>query len=33
SCPKNWCRVATDNVKGWVERSAVWGVLDGESLK
>jgi SH3-like domain-containing protein len=33
SCPKNWCRVATNNVKGWVERSAVWGILDNESLK
>ena len=33
SCPKNWCRVKTDNVKGWVQRTAIWGVLKHESLK
>ena len=33
SCPKNWCRVTTGSVKGWVERSALWGVLQDESLK
>lgn len=33
SCPKNWCRVANDNTKGWIERSAVWGILDSESLR
>ena len=33
SCPKNWCRVTTDTVKGWVERAAIWGVLKSESLK
>ena len=33
SCPKNWCRVTTDTVKGWVQRTAIWGVLKDESLK
>ena len=33
SCPKNWCRVTTDTVKGWVQRKAIWGVLQDESLK
>mgnify|MGYP001968423700 CR=1 FL=1 len=32
-CPKNWCRVATDNVKGWVQRTAIWGILKNESLR
>ena len=33
SCPKNWCRVTTDTVKGWVRRTEIWGVLRDESLK
>jgi SH3-like domain-containing protein len=33
SCPKNWCQVTTDTVKGWVKRTAIWGVLKDESLK
>ena len=33
SCPKNWCRVTTDTVKGWMKRSAIWGVLNDEVLK
>ena len=33
SCPKNWCQVTTDTVTGWVQRSAIWGVLKDESLK
>ena len=33
SCPKNWCRVTTDTVKGWVQRTAIWGVLKDEILK
>jgi SH3-like domain-containing protein len=33
SCPKNWCRVTTDTVKGWVQRTAIWGILKDESLK
>ena len=33
SCPKNWCRVTTDTVKGWIQRTKIWGVLKDESLK
>ena len=32
SCPKAWCRVARDNVRGWIKRQVVWGVLENESL-
>lgn len=32
SCPKNWCRVTTENVDGWVERSSIWGVLKNENI-
>ena len=32
SCRKNWCRVTAKNVKGWLDRSSVWGVLDNENL-
>ena len=33
SCPKNWCRVKTNTVKGYVQRAMIWGVLKDESLK
>ena len=32
SCPKSWCRVNAANVRGWIERKAVWGLLQTESL-
>lgn len=32
SCPKAWCRVASDDVRGWIKRQVVWGVLENESL-
>ena len=32
SCPSKWCKVATSDVRGWVPRTALWGVLDGEIL-
>ena len=32
SCPKSWCRVATANVRGWIKRQALWGLLKAESL-
>ena len=32
SCPKAWCRVASDDVRGWIKRQVVWGVLEKESL-
>jgi SH3-like domain-containing protein len=25
SCPKAWCRVANNDVRGWIKRQAVWG--------
>ena len=32
SCPKLWCRVAAANVRGWIERQAIWGVLKTENI-
>ena len=32
SCPKAWCRVASDDVRGWIKRQVVWGILETESL-
>ena len=32
SCPKAWCRVANNDVRGWIKRKAVWGLLETESL-
>ncbi|MDA8536998.1 SH3 domain-containing protein, partial [Alphaproteobacteria bacterium] len=32
SCPKAWCRVANNDVRGWITRQAVWGLLETESL-
>ena len=26
-CKYNWCRVKTDNYKGWIENKEVWGSL------
>jgi len=32
SCPTQWCKVAAGDLRGWVARTAVWGLLDGEIL-
>ena len=32
SCPKAWCRVANKDVRGWIKRQAIWGLLETESL-
>ncbi len=32
SCPKEWCRVAASNVRGWINRQALWGLLKTEAL-
>jgi SH3-like domain-containing protein len=32
SCPKAWCRVKAANVRGWIDRQVVWGLLQTESL-
>jgi SH3-like domain-containing protein len=31
-CERQWCRLGTDSVKGWLERSQFWGVLQNEEL-
>jgi SH3-like domain-containing protein len=31
-CTKDWCRVSTDGDKGWVEKTALWGVDPDEVL-
>ena len=33
SCPTQWCKVASGDVRGWITRTALWGLLDGEVLK
>ena len=33
SCPTQWCNVASGDVRGWITRTALWGLLDGEVLK
>ena len=32
SCPTQWCKVAAGDLRGWVARTAIWGLLDGEIL-
>ena len=32
SCPTQWCKVASGDLRGWVARTALWGLLDGEIL-
>ena len=32
SCPKAWCKVASTNVQGWINRQELWGLLKTESL-
>ena len=32
SCPTQWCKVASGDIRGWVARTAIWGLLDGEVL-
>lgn len=31
-CIKNWCKVNINNLSGWVERSAIWGIYNKEML-
>jgi SH3-like domain-containing protein len=31
-CTKDWCRVSTDGDKGWIEKTALWGVDPDEIL-
>jgi SH3-like domain-containing protein len=32
SCPKAWCRVAAADARGWIDRQALWGLLETEHL-
>lgn len=32
SCPDKWCRITSGDIRGWVPRSAIWGLRDGEVL-
>jgi len=32
SCPTQWCKVAAGDLRGWVARNAIWGLLNGEIL-
>jgi SH3-like domain-containing protein len=32
SCRKSWCRVASENMKGWISRQNLWGLLEAEVL-
>jgi len=27
-CEKNWCRVETENFKGWVDKKNLWGAIN-----
>lgn len=30
ACGPDWCRISTDGFKGWVEKTALWGVFTDE---
>jgi len=32
SCPTQWCRVAAGDIRGWVSRTSLWGLIEGEVL-
>ena len=32
-CQPDWCRISADGQKGWVEKTALWGVLPGEIIE
>jgi SH3-like domain-containing protein len=32
SCPESWCKVKAENVRGWINRQSIWGLLQTESL-
>jgi len=32
SCPTQWCKVAAGDLRGWVARTSLWGLLAGEIL-
>ena len=32
SCPTQWCKVAAGDVRGWVSRTSLWGLVKDEVL-
>lgn len=32
-CDPAWCRLSIDGTRGWSERTALWGLIDGEILE
>lgn len=32
-CEKQWCRLATNEVRGWTKRQNFWGVLENEEVE
>lgn len=32
SCSKSWCKVTAKNVKGYVQQSEIWGILENEEI-
>lgn len=32
-CTADWCRISADGEKGWVQKSALWGVAPGEVIE
>jgi SH3-like domain-containing protein len=32
-CNVDWCRVALDGQRGWVRKSAIWGVKPDETIE
>jgi SH3-like domain-containing protein len=33
ACTPDWCRMNVQGERGWVEKSALWGVIPGEILE
>ena len=32
TCNGSWCKISTDDISGWVRRSQIWGLLEGEGF-
>ena len=33
ACTADWCRIALDGARGWVRKSAIWGVKPDETIE
>ena len=31
-CEEKWCKLASEDVKGWAPRDSFWGIMEGETL-